>query len=76
MIAMNDTIVKPGDRIELISMANDPDPIPPGTQGTVKFIHKLTDWAQIDVDWDNGRSLMLVTPEDQFRVIGRQKDID
>ena len=27
-----------GDRIELVEMPEDPDPIPPGTQGTVDWV--------------------------------------
>ncbi len=69
MIALTTQTVKPGDRIELISMANDPDPVPAGTLGTVVNVYKQDGWSQIDVDWDNGRALMLVTPEDRFRIL-------
>lgn len=53
-----------GDRIRLVSMPNDPDPIPVGTAGTVAGIHPQRDWTQIDVNWDNGRTLMLSIPDD------------
>lgn len=60
----------PGDRIELASMLNDPDPVPVGTRGTVAFVHRVGSdsnaWLQVDVDWDNGRQLMLVVPPDEF----------
>lgn len=60
-----------GDRIELRHMGNDPDPIPTGTRGTVnrvcktKFPGRPPEW-QIGVNWDNGRTLSLVWPEDTF----------
>ncbi len=60
---MNDELMI-GDRIRLISMPNDPAPIPVGTAGTVAGIYPQRDWTQIDVNWDNGRSLMLSIPDD------------
>lgn len=60
----------PGDRIELVAMPDDQNPIPPGTKGTIKSVWQRGispgDWLQIDVQWDNGRQLMLVVPPDQF----------
>ena len=53
-----------GTRLELISMGKDPDPVPPGTRGTVERVNSLGD---IEVDWDNGRSLSLIPGEDSFR---------
>ena len=62
-----------GDRIRLVSMRDDPDPIPVGQAGTVAGVYRHDDesdmWFQIDVDWDNGRALMLVSPPDRFEVI-------
>ena len=56
-----------GDRIRLVRMcADDPDPIPPGSEGTVArpptFFQNAWD---VSVNWDNGRSLGLVVPPDQ-----------
>jgi hypothetical protein len=54
-------------------MEDDPDPIPVGTKGTIRgssehgFGRNL--WHQIDVEWDNGRQLMLVTPPDCFEIL-------
>jgi len=63
-----------GDRIELIQMGDDPCPIPAGTKGTVRAI---SPWpkgtAQISVSWDIKRTLALIWPEDQFRVIPRDQ---
>jgi len=60
---------QPGDRIRLLAMTDDPDPIPLGTTGTVISVRQLGSWSQVDVKWDNGRTLMLVVPPDQFEVI-------
>lgn len=58
------TQFKAGDRIRLVSMTDDPDPIPVGSVGTIVGIYPHSDWTQIDVDWDIGRSLMLSIPPD------------
>ncbi len=63
--------LKAGDRVRLLSMADDPDPIPAGTAGTVVCVYPVGDWTQVDVDWDDGRSLMLSIPPDQVEVLGR-----
>ena len=64
------TSVQIGDRVRMIHMPDDPDPIPAGSTGTVT---RVTDGplAQVSVDWDNGRSLSLVPGTDQFEVIER-----
>jgi hypothetical protein len=63
-----------GDRIRLVSMPHDPDPIPAGTHGTVTAIHEHQDWAQVEVDWDNGRSLMLTLPDDCIAIVESCRD--
>lgn len=50
-------------------MLDAPNPIPPGTTGTVTAVRQQGTWAQVDVDRDNGRTLMLVVPPDQFEVL-------
>lgn len=60
-----------GDRIRLVSMPDDPDPVTVGQTGTVRGIYPQGRWHQVDVDWDNGRSLLLVVPPDRFEVIAR-----
>lgn len=57
---------KVGDRVRLVCMAEDPDPIPVGQRGTVTGIYPHSDWTQIAVDWDSGRSLMLSIPPDEI----------
>ena len=54
----------PGIRLELISMGDDPRPVPPGTRGTVQYVDDL---GQIGVAWDNGSSLSLISNVDCFR---------
>jgi len=63
-----------GDRIELDFMLNDPAPIETGARGTIRRIQAL-DWAkciQIDVEWDNGRTLFLCCPPDKYHIIQRE----
>ena len=63
----------PGDRIRLLAMPNDPDPIPPGSTGTVVSATTGT-FAQIEVDWDNGRTLALIPGVDQYDIIELSDD--
>lgn len=64
-------MVKVGQRIELVSMPQEPNAMEPGTQGTVEFINPapMLRMTQIGVKWDNGRTLMLSVPPDQFKII-------
>jgi len=55
-----------GTRVELIHMPADLDPVPPGTRGTVKGGTGGT-YAQVWVDWDNGRRLNLIPGVDHWR---------
>ena len=63
------TRLKKGDRIRLVSMPQDPDPIPFGSLGTVVEVYEHCDWIQVEVDWDNGRKLMLSLPEDRVAIV-------
>jgi hypothetical protein len=60
---------KQGDRIEMVLMLDDPHPIPPGTKGTVtgvsKGIYQME--IQLQVKWDNGRTLSVIIPHDRVR---------
>jgi len=51
-----------GKRVRLIEMKEDPNPIAPGTMGTV--VHVGGD--VINVEWDNGRNLGLVEGVDEY----------
>lgn len=65
--------IKKGDRIELVYMGEDPDPIPVGTRGTVQLVNPLRfrDGAETQylIKWDNGRSLSCITPPDLLKVV-------
>ena len=64
---------RPGDRIRLLAMPDDPDPIPAGATGTVLAV-TTGRFAQVDVSWDSGRTLSLVPGVDRFEVIGHIDD--
>ena len=55
----------PGSRVILHSMVDDPNPIPPGTTGTLAFID---DDADFYTQWDNGRYLAVIYGVDRFDV--------
>ena len=58
-----------GDRIRLIEMPDDPDPLPEGAEGTVVMVIELNGAEQIAVEWDDGQQRGLTTPSDTFVVI-------
>ncbi len=66
-------IPKYSDRIRLVAMPDDPDPIPIGEVGTVIEVTRHGDgknaWHQVDVEWDHGRSLMLTLPPDRIEIL-------
>ena len=69
------TDVQIGDRIRLLHMPDDPEPIPTGSTGTVTRVTEGS-LAQIDVRWDDSaRSLSLVPGVDQFEVIKRAEPV-
>lgn len=59
-------------RIRLHSMSGEAD-MPSGLTGTVDFVD---DAGQLQMSWDNGRSLALVPGEDSFSIISRQEQSD
>jgi hypothetical protein len=63
---------QPGDRIRLDYMPNDPDPIPPGSTGTVTDVGPEPYYnlhRQVYVDWDDKRSLILLHDIDQYTIL-------
>ena len=67
----NGKLALPGDRIKLITMKNDPNPIPPNSTGTVTDINSVFMFGEdhLNVEWDNGRTLSLLVGTDEFEVI-------
>ena len=67
----NGKLALPGDRIRLIKMSDDPEPIEPNTTGTVKKVGTVYMFNEdhLYVDWDNGRTLSLLVGTDEFEVI-------
>ena len=67
----NGKLALPGDRIRLIKMPNDPNPIESGATGIVTQINSVDAFGEdhLIVNWDNGRDLNLIVGEDEFEVI-------
>lgn len=62
----------PGDRIRLDNMPADPDPMQPGSCGTVRaVVNDPYGRKQIQVDWDPEvrRSLCLIVPPDEYTIL-------
>ena len=57
---------KPGTRLQLDFMSDDPRPIAPGTKGTVRTVDDI---GTVHCDFDNGRYLGLIPGEDAFHAI-------
>ena len=66
-----------GTRIRLLEMADDPCPVPVGTEGTVTGVDSE---ASLLVEWDNGQSLNVIHLVDRVEILsapveaGQQKD--
>jgi hypothetical protein len=55
-------------------MPDDPDPIEPGATGMVTAVRPQRfgvrgPWTQVDVEWDNGRKLMLSVPPGELDIL-------
>lgn len=65
-----------GDRVRLLYMPNDPNPISVGETGTIvdvmpqKWGHD--EYSQVFVDWDSGRRLSCVCPPDHLEIISAE----
>ena len=61
-----DPKAKEGMRIRLITMMDDPNPIEPGTEGTIRLVDGM---GIIHVNWDNGRTLGIIPDVDRYQLI-------
>ena len=60
-----------GTRIRLAAMSGELD-MPSGLTGTVDFVDDI---GQLQMTWDNGRTLALVPGEDSFSAISQPKPV-
>lgn len=58
-----------GTRLRLISMPQEPNPVPRGTLGTVTGIDDL---GTIHVNWDNHSTLGIVIDVDKFEIVEKE----
>ena len=56
----------PGTRVRLISMEDDPCPVPPGTEGVVG---KVDDAGGVHTVWSNGSGLAFIPEHDIVEII-------
>ena len=61
--------VKIGDKIRIIYM--DGEPQYTGEEG---YVTHIDDAGQIQMTWDDGRTLALIESEDAFEIIEKPKD--
>ena len=66
-IEFNKEFYPSGTRIRLHSMHDEPD-MPRGLEGTVNYVD---DAGQIQMNWDNGRTLALIPEADVFEITQR-----
>jgi len=62
---MNEAL-QPLDRVELIAMPNELDPIPIGTKGTVLSVSNFQGIVY-KMKWDDGRTLSLLEGIDSWK---------
>jgi Domain of unknown function (DUF4314) len=67
-----ETLPKPGQRIECVSMLDD-FAVPPGARGTVLKTYSMGEGSwNIEVAWDSGSGLSLVSDVDEWKVLSRE----
>ena len=60
-----------GDRVRVIGVMDDPDPLPVGLEGTVTYVTPASSsFQQYQVDWDESRRSLMLLPHDPFQIIG------
>lgn len=60
-----DPNAKEGMRVRLVSMVDDPNPVAPGTEGTISLVDGM---GVIHVKWDDGRTLGLIPGVDHYQL--------
>lgn len=65
-----DPNAKEGMRIRMVSMTDDPNPIAPGTEGTIRLIDGM---GIIHVKWDDGRTLGVIPGVDHYQLVPDSK---
>lgn len=79
MPATNSWDIQVGDKVRLLHMGEDPDPIPVGTTGRVKMVTDISFMrpnkeVQLVIAWDNGRSLSCICPPDLVEVLEKNDE--
>lgn len=69
--AHTNTLPKPGQRIECIEMLDD-FAVPAGSRGTVLKVGTLLGTHHVEVAWDSGSGLSLLSDVDQWKVLSRE----
>lgn len=72
-------VIQKGDRIRLIRMGDDPDPIAPGATGEIMVTPvEIQGIMHVSVKWDPevGRSLSLCIPPDEVEVIPERRGLE
>lgn len=60
--------LRPGDAIRLVKMPGEPEPLPLGIEGRVIAAYPYESYAFIKVAWEDGRTLSLICPPDDFEI--------
>ena len=56
----------PGTKVRLLQMDDDPRPVPPGTEGVVKWVD---DAGSVHTSWSNGQGLAFIPGKDRVEII-------
>jgi len=66
--------VEVGDRIKLVNMVDDPNPMEPGSEGEVTYVDKRME--VIGIRWDSGRTLSLIQGVDEYEILNEDSSIN
>ena len=78
MPAVDPLTLKSGDRVRLIEMPNDPDPVQAGSEGVVDFVTDIgfrgKREIQVCIRWDSGRGLNCICPPDVLELVSTDNE--